>query len=557
MQRVIAVLGIVFALVNSGPAMARDATDETLGQRLTPEQMIEGVVKINSSEANIFTGNTSGGHGSGFIVRNDNGKILIFTNRHVVETNDLSATKLTVEFNTAQRKPEIVKGELLFVSRLHDFAVIEVDAALLKRAQIRVLQLPDSAQSRLFDFVKNERYLRGHPVVAIGNPFDGSNITTYGQVTGLKFDPAQGPFIQTQTPINPGNSGGPLLSDVTSEVIGINTMKYREADGVNFSIPIGVVVEEFMTWKKQVEAKSPYTVAQPRSIGISLKGMTEEVAKSMKVHQLIGELAPGYWDVYNGILLVTDFDSSTTLQRDDILLTMNGEVIGEFSYDLIRMSLLSPKEAVFRVIRKGEVVEVKSLVRNFAYDEMRRSVNFVYISGMFVQQVADSTTRTTRPDLTSSVVVSGILDTPDTNFLGSQSYPPPGSVITAVVFGDKEYKVNSLFDLKKAINENRGEQTIRVRAYRANYFATETGPKQVRSPRTGQVFLDGTEDVFVLPMRDVFTPYQFSMNKFKRQFNFKMDAAGTRDWQAFVKRDLLPSSCLALLEAKKVAQAAQ
>ncbi len=560
MQGFIGVLGIIFALTNMplarahGAAAAHAFRSEAPSDEISPAELIEGVVKVVSTRADVFTGATKGGHGSGFIVGiGDDGDAIIFTNRHVIRTDFLSASQVTVEFNTSGRKPEVADGEVIFVSRLHDFAVIRVNVKDLKRAKIRALKLPN-VESEFYQYVKNERELVGKPVLAIGNPFDGSNITTYGRLTGLKFDEIQGPFMQTQTPINPGNSGGPLISTQTGEVIGINTMKYAQADGVNFSIPIGVLMDEFATWTRQLQAQAATTVADARAVGVSIKTVSEGQLRVLDLYSVVEKQIPGYWEVNSDVIMVTDTDSTAKLKKDDIILTMNGEVVGGFMYDFTRLTLLSGPEATLKVLRNGQALEVKTPVPDLSFADRRQQLDYAYISGMFVRQLSKTSARVTRPGLTSSLEVAGILDTPDTNFLGAGAYPPAGSVITAVKFGNKEYKVNTLFDLKLALNENRAEKTVVVRAFRANYFITGDGAQQVRSPRTGAAFIDGTEDVFMLPMRDVLTPMQFSLAKFKRQYNFALDSGDNRDWRSFIHRERVPTSCMVMLEAKKAAQ---
>lgn len=550
----------IFLLHSLGAAAHESSPGETEApaEAVTIQDLMLGVVKIQVDDASVFGAARGGGHGSGFLVNVDakTGRGIIFTNRHVIETSDLKAQKITVEFPTDQRRPEVIDGKLIFVSRVHDFAVLEVDLAQLKRARPRVLAMPDPERSPFFDFVAHERQLRGQKVLSIGHPLDGSNISTHGQITGLSIDPHDGPYIQTQTPSNPGNSGGPLISELTGEVIGITSAGVPRADGVNFSLPIGIVMREFWIWRAQVAKGITPNVADPRYIEVYVKELNSGDMATLGLKEKVEKHLPGYWNEHEYALTVAMKDPASKLEVDDILLTLNGQVIGGWMYDLFRLAQESPLEAEYEVLRKGRVVKVKTAIANMARNHMRRSVDYVYISGMLLQEMPERARMMNRADLASRVYVSGIVNSPETQFIGHK-FPPMGSVVTAVKFGNKEYRIKNLFELKRALNAHRGEKVVMLRAHRSNIFPTGDGNGFIaRSNMNQTVLLDGPEDIFVIPMRDVLTPMQFSLHQFKRQFSFAPDAAETWDWRTFVRRHHVPSSCEKLLKKPPVQKAA-
>ena len=47
-------------------------------------------------------------------------------------------------------------------------------------------------------------------------------------------------LIQTDATINEGNSGGPLINK-NGELIGINTVKINDAEGIGFAVPVNII----------------------------------------------------------------------------------------------------------------------------------------------------------------------------------------------------------------------------------------------------------------------------------------------------------------------------
>lgn len=165
------------------------------------------------------------GLGTGIVVTR-NGYIL--TNEHLAKT---VGSKLNVTLHDGTN----VFGRVVWNEKNIDLAIVKID-----RKNLPAITLGNSSNIYV-----------GDDVIAIGNPlgieFQGT--TTKGIVSGLNRtftfeENGQKVFmedlIQTDASINPGNSGGPLIN-MNGEVIGINTVKLTEAEGIGFAVPINTV----------------------------------------------------------------------------------------------------------------------------------------------------------------------------------------------------------------------------------------------------------------------------------------------------------------------------
>ncbi len=209
------------------------------------------VVGITSVEVQqfFFSQQEVEGIGSGVII-DSNGYIL--TNSHVVA--DGNAKKINVLFLNGDKK----EGKLLWYDSLLDLAVIKVEATGLP-----VATLGDSDKLEV-----------GEIAVAIGNPLglEFQRSVTSGIISGLSrtiqvnADTIIEDLIQTDASINPGNSGGPLLNS-KGEVIGINTVKIKSAEGLGFAIPIN----KAKTIAEEVVKHGTY-----RNVVMGIKGISVE-----------------------------------------------------------------------------------------------------------------------------------------------------------------------------------------------------------------------------------------------------------------------------------------
>ena len=193
---------------------------KAVATKCTPS--VVGITTLTIDTNNFFSfPMQSEGVGSGVIV-DKNGYIL--TNSHVVD--DGKATKVSVMFADGTSSD----GKVLWNDSTLDLAIVKVD-----KKNLDVAELGDSDEVEVGDLA-----------IAIGNPIglelnktvtqgiisgkDRSLATNKGSMTGL---------LQTDASINPGNSGGPLLND-KGEVIGINTAKLSDTEGLGFAIPINI-----------------------------------------------------------------------------------------------------------------------------------------------------------------------------------------------------------------------------------------------------------------------------------------------------------------------------
>lgn len=191
-------------------------------------QSVVGISKLQQNGNAIFLENSEEklGLGSGIIL-SDNGYIL--TNQHVAG-NRYSNCYVTLE------NGKIYDGSVVWADNNLDLAIVKISANNLD-----YIKLADSDNINLAD-----------EVYAIGNPIgiEFQRTVTKGIISGInrtikiEETETEGVYmedlIQTDATINEGNSGGPLIN-TNGELIGINTVKISDAEGIGFAVPINIV----------------------------------------------------------------------------------------------------------------------------------------------------------------------------------------------------------------------------------------------------------------------------------------------------------------------------
>lgn len=140
----------------------------------------------------------------------------ILTNNHVVEKGYYAMVLLPGKGQ--------VKAEIVYRDQSRDFAILKCPSG-----DYPAIALGSAKEPNL-----------GEDVIAMGFPsasiigdsvsISKGVISAFRTIEGMRY-------IQTDASLNPGSSGGPLIN-IRGEVIGINTWKLTEAEGISFAIRI-------------------------------------------------------------------------------------------------------------------------------------------------------------------------------------------------------------------------------------------------------------------------------------------------------------------------------
>lgn len=100
----------------------------------------------------------------------------------------------------------------------------------------------------------------GTPVWAFGSPMGLRNTVSNGIVSAVReVDGKQ--LIQITAPISTGSSGGPVLNGA-GEAIGVVVSTYREAQNINFAIPVALLPADIQNLSAQKEFPAASDLAQ-------------------------------------------------------------------------------------------------------------------------------------------------------------------------------------------------------------------------------------------------------------------------------------------------------
>lgn len=159
----------------------------------------------------IYSGNSLG---SGFAL----GTNCIITNAHVIADNS--------QISVLSYSGNEYKATVLGINGSEDIAVLVVE-----NGDFPYLAVADTSVMKT-----------GDDIYAIGAPKGMAYTLTKGTISAKERIIQNNSYIQIDAAINEGNSGGPLLND-NGQVLGMNTLKMSDSEGIGLAIPINRICD--------------------------------------------------------------------------------------------------------------------------------------------------------------------------------------------------------------------------------------------------------------------------------------------------------------------------
>jgi S1-C subfamily serine protease len=275
-----------------------------------------GQMREQDADGDAFYSNQEvRGKGSGVVLTSDG---YIVTNNHVID----GANRIRVTFPDNQWYYATLIGR----DPQTDLAVIRVNASGLIAAELG----------------NSDRLQVGEWSIAVGNPLGLGSSVTVGVVSALNRHNLQieegrnlEGAIQTDAAINRGNSGG-ALANIEGQLVGINTAILSAGPsggsiGLGFAIPANTVrrvVRELIA-----RGATTYRVARQPWLGIKFGTVPENLGQALGL--------PPYHGAKVVHVLPETPASLAGLEDDDIILTIDGKVIGD--QDDVRDAVLQHK----------------------------------------------------------------------------------------------------------------------------------------------------------------------------------------------------------------------
>ncbi len=353
------------------------------------------------------------GSGSGVIISSDG---YIVTNNHVVNGSE------NIEIILNDKRS--FKATLIGNDPATDLALLKIEVEGLS-----VIELGNSDELQV-----------GEWVLAVGNPFNLTSTVTAGIVSAkgrninlLNKSYAIESFIQTDAAVNPGNSGGALVN-VAGELVGINTAiasKTGSYSGYSFAVPVGIVA-------KVVADLKEFGVVQRALLGVSINDIDADFAEKKGLNKIEG--------VYIAEVFKGGAAANASMKKGDIILKIGDIIINKVSEYQEQINNYRPGDKINVTIKRDGKVKIVDLI--------------------FKNKLGNTNLMTTE---VSSVLGAefGVLNDTEKKALGITHGIEvldlqAGKLLKAgvrkgfIIMNVNRMDINSLEDLKTAMNTNRG-----------------------------------------------------------------------------------------------------
>lgn len=328
-------LAVVFSCTACGAAKSEIDTTVDMSPRLISMSGIDDSADIAEAVRSAIVGvsaKLSNGTslGSGVAIA-EGGYVL--TNQHVI-SGQRGITLYFADKTTAS-------AELIFSDSSIDLAILKSskDLPYLPTAPLSDVQIGDD-------------------VLAVGTPLSlqFQHSFTKGIVSALNrtleiqslggYTTYMQNLIQHDASINSGNSGGPLINS-QGKVIGINSLKASDAEGIGFAIPIETAT---------AVAERVIPNANFEQVRLGVFGCDAELAKFKSQTDL--DKGVFVLDVKNGSVM-----STTGLRNGDVIVSINGENINNtLDFRKAIYKLNHGEEVSILIYNAGETREINVLV---------------------------------------------------------------------------------------------------------------------------------------------------------------------------------------------------
>lgn len=190
------------------------------------------------TEADLLSDDKQTWTGSGVVIGEDRGDLIIMTNSHCIALPSI-----------VEGQPETPDVKEFFVGvRVHnqsnwrvvsDFAETRADGLDLALLRLPKGDLVSGRDYMVAPIASRARATRGGDVVAIGAPLRLRATETFGRISALRPVGDIGPnaVLQTDAAVSSGNSGGPLFvaDGEWRFLVAINTFSIRGGENLNFA----------------------------------------------------------------------------------------------------------------------------------------------------------------------------------------------------------------------------------------------------------------------------------------------------------------------------------